>query len=83
MTLRVVLTIAEIVLLVAVLAFFLWKLTSVLKHIGDTLEKIRDGVKAIHGHCTILGPGTDQINSLLTESAGNLERAAVAVEQLA
>lgn len=82
MTLRVVLTVVEIGALVAVLAYFLVRLTETLSHTGDTLEKIADGVKAIEGHCTILGPGADQINGLLRASAGNLERAAVAAEQL-
>jgi hypothetical protein len=82
MTLRVVLTIAEIALLVATLAYFLLRLTKQLRHTGDNLEKIADGVKAIEGHCTILGPGAGQLNGLLAESAGNLERAAVAAETL-
>ena len=83
MTLRVVLSIAEIVLLVAVLAYFLLRLTKMLSQTGDTLEKIRDGVVAIEGHCAILGPGATRVNAMLAESAGNLERAAVAVERLA
>lgn len=82
MTLRVALSIAEIALVVAVLAYFLLRLTKMLSHTGDTLEKIRDGVVAIEGHCAIVGPGATRINSLLGESAGNLERAAVAVERM-
>ena len=82
MTLRVVLTVVEMALLVATLAFFLLRLTKQLKQTGDTLEKIADGVKAIEGHCTIIGPGADQLNALLADSAGNLERAAVAAEAL-
>jgi hypothetical protein len=83
MTLRVVLSVAEIALLVAVLAYFVIRLTTLLAHTGDTLEKIADGVRAIEGHVQIVGPGADQINQLLGESAGNLERAAVAAERLA
>ena len=82
MTLRVVLTVVEIAALVAVVCFFLIKLTQMLSHIGDTLENISEGVKAIDGHVSIIGPGTDELNSLLTGTAGNLERAAVAAEQL-
>ena len=82
MTLRIVLTLVEIAALVATLAFFLLRLTKMLKHTGDTLEKIADGVKAIEGHCTIIGPGAEALNGLLGESAGNLERAAVAAEAL-
>jgi uncharacterized protein YoxC len=82
-TLRVVLSVAEIALLVAVLAYFLLRLTKMLSQTGDTLEKISDGVKAIEGHCAVIGPGATRLNGLLTESAGNLERAAVAAERMA
>ena len=82
MTLRVVLSVAEIAALVAVVCYFLITLTKMLSHIGDTLTNIADGVKAIDGHCTILGPGASQLNSLLTGTAGSLERAAIAAEAL-
>lgn len=82
MTVRVILTIAEIAVLVGVLCFFLKTLTDMLAHIGDTLTNIAEGVKAIDGHCTIIGPGTEQLNALLTGAAGSLEQAAVAAERL-
>jgi len=82
MTLRVVLSVAEIVLLVVVLAYFLWRLTRMLAHTGDTMEKIAEGVKAIESHVAVVGPGTATVNALLAESAGNLERAASAAERL-
>ena len=82
MTLRVVLTVAEIAALVAVLCYFLKALTNMLSHIGDTLTNIADGVKAIDSHVTIIGPGADQLNALLTGAAGSLEQAAVAAEAL-
>jgi hypothetical protein len=77
-TLRVVLSVAEIALLVAVLAYFLLRLTKMLSQTGDTLEKI-----SIEGNCAVIGPGATRLNGLLTESAGNLERAAVAAERMA
>lgn len=83
MTLRVALTVAEIVLFVAAVAYFLIRLTRLLTHTGDTLEQIADGVVAIEGHTRVIGPGTDEINTRLTAAAGNLEQAAVAAEQLA
>ena len=82
MTLRVVLSVAEIVLVVAVLAYFLWRLTRMLAHTGDNLEKVSEGVKAIESHVAVLGPGTTNLNALLIESAGNLEQAASAAERL-
>jgi len=81
-TLRVVLTVAEIAVLVAVVCFFLIKLTQMLSHIGDTLTNIAEGVKAIDNHVAIVGPGANELNALLTGAAGDLERAAVAAEQL-
>ncbi|MGH9276852.1 MAG: hypothetical protein ACRD12_01895 [Acidimicrobiales bacterium] len=83
MTLRVALSVAEIVLFVAAVAYFLIRLTKILTHIGDTLEKIGEGVVAIEGHTRILGPGTDEINARLRATAGNLEQAAIAAEALA
>jgi len=83
MTLRVALTVGEILLLVVVLAYFLRMLTKLLAHVGDTLQHIADGVRAIKGHCEIIGPGADQINLVLGEAAANLQQAAVATEALA
>ena len=82
MTLRVVLSVVEIAALVAVVCFFLIKLTAMLSHIGDTLTNIAEGVKAIDNHVSIIGPGTDELNALLTSAAGSLEKAAVAAEHL-
>lgn len=83
MTLRVALTAGEIVLLVLVLAYFLRILTKLLAHVGDTLQNIADGVRAVRGHCEVIGPGTDEINRVLGEAAANLQQAAVATESLA
>ncbi len=83
MTVQVVLTVGEILLLVLVLAYFLRMLTKLLTHVGDTLQNVADGVRAIEGHCQIIGPGTDGINRVLGEAAANLERAAAATEALA
>lgn len=82
MTLRVVLTVAEILLLVAVLAYFLRLLTQLLSRVGDNLETIAGGVRAVESHCTVIGPGVQQVNGLLRESAANLEQAATAAESI-
>lgn len=58
MRLQVVLTVGEILLLVLVLAYFLRMLTKLLTQVGDTLQNVADGVRAIEGHCRIIGPGT-------------------------
>jgi len=83
LALRIALTVAEIVLLVAVLAYFLRKLTGLLSHIGGTLENISAGVVAIEGHVTPIGPGADELNRRLGDAAGHLGNAAEAAEKLA
>jgi methyl-accepting chemotaxis protein len=82
MTLRVALSVGEILLLVVVLAYFLRLLTKTLTGVGDNLEKIAGGVQAVESHCSVIGPSVDQLNSLLKESAGNLEQAAAAAERI-
>lgn len=83
MTLRVVLSVVEILLFVAAVAYFLIRLTQLLSHIGDNLEHIAEGVVAIEGHTRVIGPGADEINARLAAAAGNLEQAAVVAETLA
>ena len=82
MTLRLALSVAEILLLVVVLAYFLRRLTKLLNGVGDNLETIAGGVQAVEGHCAAIGPRVDQLNGLLRESAGNLEQAATAAERI-
>jgi methyl-accepting chemotaxis protein len=82
MTLRLVLTVGEILVLVAVLAYFLLRLTKLLNGVGDNLDKIADGVQAVEGHCREIGPSVDRLNGHLKETAANLERAAAAAERI-
>jgi hypothetical protein len=81
-TLQIIFSVAEAVVLVAVLAFFVIRLTGLLSHTSGTLDKIADGVRAIEGHVTPIGPGADTINRLLAESAGNLETATAAARRM-
>ncbi|MGH9179796.1 MAG: hypothetical protein ACRD0N_14740 [Acidimicrobiales bacterium] len=83
MTLRIVLSVAEVALFVLVLAFFLTRIRQLLDRIIANLERIADGVDAVQGHCALVGPGVVQVNTLLNEAAGNLNRAARAAELLA
>lgn len=83
MTLRVVLSCAEILVLALVVVYFLRRIAALLAHTGDTLEKIAAGVGAIKNHTDILGPGADALNSTLGEAAGHLETAVVSAEKLA
>ncbi len=82
MTLRVALSVAEILVLVVVLAYFLRRLTQLLSQVGDNLEKIAGGVEAVERRCTIIGPGVEQVNALLRDSVANLQEAATAAERI-
>jgi len=81
--LRVTLTVAEIVLVVLTLAYFLNRVARQLVHITQTLAKVTFGVRAVETQCAVIGPAADRINANLTEAAGGLEKAAVLAERLA
>jgi hypothetical protein len=83
MTVRVVLSVVEVVALAGVLLYFLHRLDILLAHIQSNLGKIAEGVAAVESHCAILGPGTDEINRLLGQAAAGLTRAAEEAEALA
>ncbi|MEX2291492.1 MAG: hypothetical protein WD794_14360 [Mycobacteriales bacterium] len=82
MTLLIALSVFEIVLLVAVLAFFVIRITKLLRHISTNLAKITWGVRTLVTQCGAIGPAADQINSNLAATAADLERAAVGAERL-
>jgi hypothetical protein len=83
MTVRVVLSVVEVVALAGVLLYFLHRLDILLAHIQANLGKIAEGVAAVEAHCAIIGPGTDEINRLLGQAAAGLTRAAEEAEALA
>lgn len=83
MTLRVFLSVLEIVGLVLVLAYFLNRVAYLLNSISATLGKITFGVRAVEQQCTVIGPAADRINSNLAQVADGLEEAAKRAEQLA
>jgi hypothetical protein len=62
MTLLVVLTVADIVLLVAGLAFYLFWVGTLLARIAANLEDCAETVRAIVGHAKLIGPGVEHIN---------------------
>lgn len=81
MTLRIFLTVLEIVLLVAVLAWFLARIAKLLVSISDTCGKITFGVRAVETQCAVIGPTTDRINSGLSEVNSKLDQAAAEAER--
>jgi hypothetical protein len=83
MTIRVLLSVVEVVALVGVLLFFLRRIDRLLAHIQNNLGKIAEGVAAVEGHCEVIGPGADEINRLLGQAAAGLTRAAEEAEALA
>ena len=83
MTLRVVLTVFEIVLLIGTLAFFLNVVARQLNSISATLAKITFGVRAVETQCLVIGPAADRINANLAEIARGLDEAASRASRLA
>ncbi len=83
MTLRVFLTVFEIVLLIATLAYFLNVVARQLNSISATLAKITFGVRAVETQCLVIGPAADRINANLAEIARGLDEAASRAGRLA
>ncbi len=83
MTLRIFLTVFEIVLLVGTLAFFLNVVARQLNSISATLAKITFGVRAVETQCLVIGPAADRINANLAQIASGLDQAASRAGSLA
>jgi hypothetical protein len=62
MTTLVILTVADIVLLVAGLAFYLYWAGSLLGRVAGNLEESAALVRTIKGHAELIGPGVEHIN---------------------
>jgi hypothetical protein len=72
MTTLVILTVVDIVLLVAGLAFYLYWVGSLLARIAGNLEECGDLVRTIVGHAKVIGPGVGHINQTGGVVAGAL-----------
>jgi hypothetical protein len=62
MTVLVVLTVVEIVVLIAGLAFFLFWIGTLLTRIASNLEECAALVKTVRGHAKDIVPGVEHIN---------------------
>ena len=62
MTTLVILTVVDVVLLVAGLAFFLYWAGSLLARVATNLEESFDVAATIVGHAKLIGPGVEHIN---------------------
>jgi hypothetical protein len=72
MTLLVVLTLVDILLLVAGLAFYLFWVGGLLTRIAGNLEDCAETVRTIVGHAKVIEPGVDHINATGGVVAGAL-----------
>jgi hypothetical protein len=62
MTLLVILTVVDVLLLIAGLAFYLFWVGSLLTRIATNLEECAELVRTIKGHAELIGPGVEHIN---------------------
>jgi hypothetical protein len=72
MTTLVVLTVIDIVLLIAGLAVYLFWVGSLLTRIAGNLEECAEIVRTIVGHAKLIGPGVEHINQTGGVVAGAL-----------
>ena len=74
-TLLIVITVFEVVLLVAVIATYLIVINATLNKISQTLGLITFGVRAIESMTALIGPALTDVNRALEQAAGALEGA--------
>src|SRR5487761_1074167 len=72
MTTLIVLTVVDIGLLIAGLAFYLFWVGSLLTRIATNLEECAELVRTIVGHAKLIGPGVEHINETGGVEAGEL-----------
>lgn len=72
-TVLIIVTLVEVVLLVAVLAFYLIKIAATLRKVSHTLGLVTFGVRAIEHQTAPLGPVLTDINGALEQVAGALD----------
>lgn len=73
-TVLIVVTLIEVVLVIAVLATYLILIARTLRNISKTLGLVTFGVRAIEKQTEGIGPALQAINSDLEQVAGSLEQ---------
>jgi hypothetical protein len=68
----VVLSVVDIVLLIAGLAVYLFWVGSLLEKVATNLEHCAETVRTINGHASLIGPGVEHINETGAVVAGAL-----------
>lgn len=81
-TLLIVLTVVEIVIVVAVLAGYLIAIARSLRRISESLAKVTFGVRAIETQTSSIGPSVTRANAQLEVIAGALEGLGTKAERL-
>ncbi len=71
-SLLVTLTVLEIVLVAAVLVYYLIRIAASLRRSAVSLGKVAFGVRAIETQCQVIGPSVLQVNDQLAVIAGAL-----------
>ena len=71
--LLIVLSAAEILLVISVLAFYLWRIAMSLRVTAANLAKVTYGVRAIETQCASIGPSVTKVNGQLVTIAGALD----------
>lgn len=81
--LLIILTVAEIVLVVAVLATYLFRIRQSLRGSARTLAKVAFGVRAIESQTATIGPAVGRINTALEDLAATAPGLVERVDRLA
>ncbi len=77
-----VLTLVEIVLVVAALAWYLSRISRSLRNSSASLSRVTFGVRAIETQCASIGPNVVKVNGQLGVIAGALDGIATQAEAL-
>ena len=81
--LLITLTVVEIVLVIAVLAFYLIRISASLHETSRHLAKSTYGVRAVETQCSSIGPSVTKINEQLATITGALSGVADRAEAIA
>ena len=81
-TLLIVLSAAEILLVISALAFYLWRIARSLRATSANLAKVTFGVRAIETQCASIGPSVLKVNGQLRTFADALDGIAGKAEAL-
>ena len=81
-TLLIFLTAVEILLVIAALAFYLWRIATSLRASSALLAKVTFGVRAIETQCASIGPSVVKVNGQLRVIADTLDTLATKAERL-